>query len=270
VYLACPAATAANIQYLLEYIYTDTLSAPTHRRRQLAELAEFVGIARLVVLCRQHVSYAERREMTDSSEGDANVPPSSFEGDLMSMVGNAEFADVKFRKSLLDTPASAFASESKMSSELEGGSPTQQEGAPYLYAHRVLLNHMPYFRTLLSGVYGDGEIDSDGVLVLDTQGFDSDGIEGETLKKLLTYAYCGTPLIINVEDSYELMSLIVAANRVGLNQLAQLCEKRLSLHLGDFPENIENCLEFASTYNIPRLGRQCEELLEHQRRGRGR
>jgi hypothetical protein len=57
---------------------------------------------------------------------------------------------VKFRKSLLDTPASAFASESKMPSELEGGSPTQQEGAPYLYAHRVLLNHMPYFRTLLS------------------------------------------------------------------------------------------------------------------------
>lgn len=267
VYLSSPAATGPNIQYLLEYIYTDTLSAPTHRRRQLAELAEFVGITRLVMLCRQHVSYAERRGFGEAQEDDNSVPVSSFEEDLRSMVGNPEFADVKFRKVLLGLPES-YANESKMSSHQEAPDGVSISEDPYLFAHRVLLGHMPYFRTLLSGNYGDGELDADGVLILDTQGFDSDGIESVTLRKLLTYAYCGSSDIIDEEDSYELMSLIVAANRVGLNQLAQLCEKKLSLHLGDFPENIENCLEFATTYNIPRLGRQCEELLEHQRRTR--
>jgi hypothetical protein len=58
------------------------------------------------------------------------------------------------------------------------------------------------------------------------------------------------------------MSLLVAANRVGLWSLVQLCEKELSLHLTDFPENVHNCYEFAQRFNVPRLERQCQEILE--------
>ena len=255
VFLACPAATAANIQYLLEYIYTDTLSAPQHRRRQLAELAEYVGISRLVMLCVQHESYAERREWEEGGRGLQHIAPSTFEEDLVGAVGDKEFADVKF--SLL----SPFdGTESKF---MTYGECTDIDD--YLYGHRILLSNMPYFRTILSGMYGDGQTGSDGIVVLETDGFESDGIDATTLRKLFMFAYSGTTSVIEADDSFNLMSLIVAANRVGLTQLAQLCEKKLSLHLGDFPENIENCLEFANTYNIPRLGRQCQELLNHVR-----
>ena len=58
------------------------------------------------------------------------------------------------------------------------------------------------------------------------------------------------------------MSILVAANRLGFTTLLQHCERLLSLHLGDFfPHNARNCLDFATAYNIPRLERQCREIL---------
>jgi hypothetical protein len=63
-------------------------------------------------------------------------------------------------------------------------------------------------------------------------------------------------------DLNAIMAVLVAANRLGFTTLMQHCERLLSLHLGDyFPHNATNCLEFATAYNIPRLERQCREIL---------
>jgi hypothetical protein len=61
----------------------------------------------------------------------------------------------------------------------------------------------------------------------------------------------------------DIMSALVAANRFGFQYLTQYCERVLSLHLGHyFPHNALNCLEFAQSYGIARLERQCIEILK--------
>jgi hypothetical protein len=259
IYLTTDSANVATIQYLLEYIYTDTLSAPTHRRKQLADLAEFVGISRLAALCRSHLSYSARKR--DGIEEDNQVPPSSFESDMLAAVRSTDFADVRFNFS----PMSIFnPDESSRTYDIPVYS---SPAAHVISAHKVLLSRMPYFHSLFSGQYRDCEVDRNGIIHVDLSGFLEDGIDEDTFDRVLQYSYSGTVSIIKEGvPSDTLMSLIIASNRVGLSQLTQLCEKKLSLHLGDYPENIENCLLFANMYNIPRLSRQCEELLAHKRR----
>lgn len=237
--LSNDSANASTIRYLLEYIYTDSLSAPPHKKKQLAELADFVLLPRLSILCRQNVSYKERKALDENG-----IPPSTFEEDLLTIVHSSDFADVKFIYHDPDRVVDPIID---------------------IPAHRVLLSRMPYFASLFSGQYRDGVADQFGRLVLDLSGFVADGIDYPTFYSLLKYAYSGSHSVIEGDDvsSNTLMSLIVASNRVGLHQLGQLCEKKLSLHLGDFPENIQNCYEFAITFNIPRLARQCEELLSN-------
>jgi alpha-tubulin suppressor-like RCC1 family protein len=239
--LECPAATVSTIQYLLQYIYTDTLSAPAHKRKALAELAEFVGMHRLVSLCRHHGAYTDRvREDTAPP-----ISPSTFENDMLAMVKNDLFSDCKF---LVHA----------MPEESEGH---KQQEPVLMSGHKLLLAKMPYFSSLFSGDFNDGHVDADGVVVYDLAGFLSDGINMDAVERLIKYAYSGAASVLDVQDSRDLMSLLIASNRVGLFQLTQLCEKKLSLHLNDYPENIENCYAFAQVYNITRLTRQCEELL---------
>jgi hypothetical protein len=262
VYLSCDSANVITLRYLLEYIYTDTLSAPSHKKKQLGELAEYVMIPRLATLCRQSNSYRERRE--GGGEHTNHILGSSFEADLLSMTQQAHFADVKFYfDPTVDLEMSLETEVSPASSSSPLG---MSSGLIEIPAHKVLLCRMPYFSSLFSGHYRDGVIDHEGCLSLNLSGFVADGIDYQTFLSLLQYAYSGSQLVIEGDEvtSNSLMSLIVASNRVGLHQLGQLCEKKLSLHLGDYPENIQNCYEFAMTFNIPRLGRQCEELLAQQ------
>jgi hypothetical protein len=120
---------------------------------------------------------------------------------------------------------------------------------------------MPYFKSLFSGDFSDGVLGDDGTTLYDLAGFVSDGITADAFESLIQYAYSGASSVLDNGDSNDLMDLLVASNRVNLLRLTQLCEKKLSLHLTDFPENIENCYSFAQMYNIPRLSRQCEELM---------
>ena len=239
----CPAASASTIQYLLQYIYTDTLSAPAHKRKQLAELAEFVAVHRLASLCRHHGAYADRP--IDSHDP---ILPSSFESDMQSMVKNDMFSDCKF---IVHSPLG----EEKVCETFELPKPIVVPG------HKLLLSKMPYFKSLFSGDFSDGVLGDDGTTLYDLAGFVSDGITADAFESLIQYAYSGASSVLDNGDSNDLMDLLVASNRVNLLRLTQLCEKKLSLHLTDFPENIENCYSFAQMYNIPRLSRQCEELM---------
>jgi hypothetical protein len=248
VVLDCPAASVASIQHLLQYIYTDTLSAPAHKRKPLAELAEFVSIHRLADLCRHHGAYADRPSATAPLP-----PPSSFETDLLRMVKSDMFADCKFIvHALPEAEAAAHCEEqdARMTSEV------------VIFGHKLLFAKMPYFRSLFSSDFSDGHVDAaDGLMVYDLAGFLSDGIDINAFERLIKYAYAGASSVLEVDDSGELMGLLVASNRVSLFRLTQLCEKKLSLHLNDYPDNVENCFLFAQSYNIPRLSRQCEELM---------
>jgi hypothetical protein len=243
--LDCPAATASTLHFMLQYIYTDTLSAPAHKRKQLAELADYVALHRLASLCRHHGIYSDR-----PVEGSLPIPPSSFEQDMLTAVKDDIFTDCKFVVHRLSDD------DNDCDTIMNNTEPVLISG------HKLLLKRMSYFSSLFSGEYCDGYKDADGTMVYNLEGFISDGITVAAFEQLVKYAYSGTTAVLDVEDSNELMCLLVAANRVGLTQLTQLCEKKLSLHLNDFPENIENCLTFAEMYNIPRLSRQCQELMQ--------
>lgn len=270
--LDCPAANPATIQYLLQYLYTDTLSAPAHKRKQLAELAEFVALHRLASLCRHHGAYVDRPVIAPAgvagagaSSGLEPLPPSSFERDMLAMVNNDMFADCRFIVHALPHDDSNTNTGSEC---CDKDTPLLPAEPVIISGHKLLFSIMPYFSSLFSGDFSDGHMGADGVMVYDLAGFLSDGIDVDTFARLVKYAYSGADSVLEVEDSNDLMSLLIASNRVSLLPLTQLCEKKLSLHLNDYPENIENCFAFAQMYNIPRLSRQCEELMSLSSNGK--
>ena len=262
--LSSSAANPATIQYLLQYLYTDTLSAPAHKRKQLAELADFVALHRLASLCRHHGAFADRSVQPDG-EPLAPLPPSSFEQEMLAMVNNDMFADCRFlvhhvapRENPRDGDGDVNGDDDVFSEDKASLLPAEPV---LLSGHQLLFASMPYFNSLFAGDFNDGYMGADGVMVYDLAGFLADGIDVEAVTRLVQYAYSGAASVLEVQDSSDLMALLIAANRVSLLPLTQLCEKKLSLHLNDYPENIENCFAFAQMYNIPRLSRQCEELM---------
>ena len=59
------------------------------------------------------------------------------------------------------------------------------------------------------------------------------------------------------------MKLLVAANWLGFSELEKVCERTISLHLGDhYPHNAQNCLAFAESFNLPTLQLRCFEILK--------
>jgi hypothetical protein len=64
------------------------------------------------------------------------------------------------------------------------------------------------------------------------------------------------------EGIQNTMSMLMAANRFGFTRLAMVSERELTMCLLlNFPHNAEACLEFARSYNLVRLERQCVEAL---------
>lgn len=283
IYLPTESANVHTIEYLLSYIYTDSLIAPKHMWDQMYHLANFVGIPRLAQLCLMERGYSSKKKMkinttshhyhknallqTDSEEEKFD---SMFESDMLALVGCDDHADIKFRFScnvalnkIIEDEVNEFKSDDDAKlTELIIESDMNTSFVD-IYAHRVLLSKFPYFECLFSDVYQDGKCDENGVQTFYMDSFEQEDISVDTFRQLLQYAYSGTQKVVSMEDSNQLMALLVASNRIGIVQLSQLCEKTLSLHLTDFPENITNCYEFAQIYNFQRLARQCYELLHN-------
>jgi hypothetical protein len=120
---------------------------------------------------------------------------------------------------------------------------------------------MPYFEPLFNGSFAC--IDS----------FKEDGIDAETFKKLIRFAYSGTFVDLYSEHNSavqhseikseveEDMDLLMAASRFGFSQLVQVCEKNIVSHLKIFPEYASDVCEFANAFNFSNLELLCKTFI---------
>jgi hypothetical protein len=200
--LTGPDASAATAAALLVYLYCDCLDfkCPPHKLPHLARLADGLFLPRLATLARAagRASWGRGGDAAVAAGEDDAVPSSTFEADLERVVGHRQSADVRF-----------FVAP----------------GSDELWAHRVLLDRVPFFRALLSGpfkrdagpaaphntadysaargssvAHGTGGVSGGplygsrdgGVLHVDVTGLALDGVKLATLKALLRFVYGGS------------------------------------------------------------------------------
>lgn len=267
--LTSPAANSTTVRGLLEYLYTDTCTIPKHKSKQLEELALDLGLTRLAVLAnrkRVHhgVSYSHH-------EGIPALSPSTYVFDLAAAVGSEDYADVVFQTEMT-LPNGSFDEVKSCDGDANGGVFEPYSSLPQIrvtYGHKCMLSRMLYFRSLFSSKFKENASTMDiacGRMVLSLEGFIADGIDFQSFKNVLYYAYTGSidlPIVgydDSMEEGKDYMSMLAAGNRLGLPSLAQLCEQQLYSHLTDFPENIDNCATFAKLYDLSRLDKLCQEL----------
>jgi hypothetical protein len=121
--------------------------------------------------------------------------------------------------------------------------------------------------------------------LLDLEGLAEHGIDTDTFRHIIIFAYVGKLLSTTSGTSSEatpidggqtgeehevdlnmVMKLLVAANWLSFVELEKLCERIMSLHLrGYFPTNAENCLDFARAFQFTKLERRCEEVLRRHK-----
>jgi hypothetical protein len=175
------------------------------------------------------------------------VPPSSFVEDMRSAVNCSSSADIVF-----------YVPEHVQQALSETELPFRE-----MFAHKCILAKLPYFHTMFHGSFMEASTtEQDGRMRLSIEGCLQDGISLEIFAKMIMFLYTGDMRVVTQCESDDVMGLLVAANRVGLISLVQHCEKLLSTHLTDYPENAKNCYDFAQRFNVPRLERQCKEMLE--------
>lgn len=263
------AANISTVRAVLEYLYTDKCTIPKHKSKQLEELALDLGLARLAALARR----IRTRGMTDDAASSAlSLAPSTYIADLASAVGSELFADVEFRTEVI-LPKSSFVGGNGNVCEERPDVLEPYTSLPVTrvtYGHKCLLSRMLYFQSLFSSSFKENATDTSvngGRMVLNLDGFAADGIDFQTFKNVLYFAYTGSIETQAAEDDHmegececDFMSMLAAGNRLGLPSLAQICEHQLYNHLADFPENIENCSAFAKLYDLSRLGKLCQEF----------
>lgn len=288
-------ANAVTVKSLLDYLYMDRVQVPPHKRAELAHLAGDLRIDRLVQILSAEQLSSETVNRSVPSCFTANMTAmynSPAHSDIVFVVPKAA---LKFSKMLPGQDDSTSCDEAPIKA-------FEAADFDFVrYAHRVVVgSRLPYFEALLSGgfaesrnrtlVYAPFGGPTSCAVQVDISGLLMEGIELTTFEMVLLYAYTGqfhttegsleTALLIYVYlypicvflhfvaaeedvDLNEVMSILVAANRLGFTSLMQQCERLLSLHLGHyFPFNAQNCLDFAVSYNIPRLERQCREILK--------
>lgn len=217
---------------LLDYLYTDKFIVTSHKRAALGQLAEFIGLSELAEACK--------------SFGITHTQNSTFESDVKLMAQDSSFADVVFT--------------TNSSHPADGG----YEGRSFVgVSHSFVLRRIPFFDNLLSGNYHEStciyqnatvrDISLDAVLI--------GGVRKDMFFKILIYTYCGFIKSLEIDDINEMMELLITSNHLGISRLTAFYEKEISVHLADFPENAENCLDFATEWNFPRLVQQCQFYL---------
>lgn len=271
--LDSPHASHAAVAGLLEYLYTDTFNVAYQTRSQLASLASELGLTQLMTLASG--SNRSRPQPLASYE-------SSFEKDLVSAVNCPTFADVVFHRSKVVDAADgeerlslALLGEEE-SSDLPLRWSSSKSGDEWSSKHGLILSHqcvlalLPYFSTLFNGPFRESAKfkTASGRLHLNLDGFEEEGIDFDTFLVLVKYVYSGRVEATVASSGNLFMALLVAGNRFGLPQLAQYCERQLSLHMSDYPENIENLLSFARAFGVSRLEHQCHSLLASKSRER--
>lgn len=266
-------ANDATVAGLLEYLYLDVINVSYQTRNQLAALANDLGLTQLAALAssnrpRKNVKYF-------------HVFESTFEEDMISTVNQSMFADVIFhRMPIKSTDEGEERFRFALDADKKDGHQfslnldkkyNDEWSAKHglILAHQSILTVLPYFESLFSGKFLESSHfkSTSGRLHLNLDGFEEEGIEFESFLTLVKYVYSGRIVFdhhtcdsVNSPGNLY-MALLVAGNRFGLPQLVQYCERQLSLHITDYPENLENLLNFSLIYGVTRLEHQCNRLL---------
>ncbi|CAM9291347.1 unnamed protein product, partial [Ectocarpus fasciculatus] len=240
IYLDIPKLSSIEVYGLLDYLYTDKFSVTSHKRSALGILAKFLGLLDLADACK--------------SFGITHVMSSTFEMDVRMMVLDPAFADIAF------TSDGAFLSDStpEKLSPLPGPDVATEDYGQHSivgFSHSYVLKRIPFFDHLLSGNYHESTYEFNNAqfraVNLDTVLLG--GIRKEIFFKILTYTYSGFLNSLDIEDISDIMEILITGSHLGIGRLTAFCEKEISVHLADFPENAQNCLEFANEWNFPRL-----------------
>ena len=257
-------ASPVTLRALLNYLYTDRLRCPAHKLHSLARLAAALQLPRLHALCARK---ARRAAPAEAAAEEA----STFVEDLGACVEERGTADVAF---VVEDAAARDAAEQQLAADLEEGAAAAdgcaamlerlRGGAPVLYAHRAVLELIPYFRALLSGNYVEGAAEDDVVRV-DVSGFVEDGISMSALRRVMRFLYTGQRREVPSDDPQLAMGIAVAAGRIQLPLLLNHCERCLSLHIDDDPSNASTLLDFAKQFNLSRLRGRCALAMERMK-----
>lgn len=278
IYLSSNHADDMTIRSLIEYIYLDRIDIPHHKKRHLLNLAKD--------LCMEGLS--ERIYNVEK------VSEVNFTVEMNAAINDINFADVIFTMDQfyhLKDGALPPSCHDLQSPPVLYGHKAILSRIPYFEA---IFNSE--FKESSNSCFipsGNEEVKDRLTLSIDISGLISDGLDIKTFKMLVQYAYIGQIAPFNLQifspscmtsslDGYnkiwkdpheslekdlripgdDLMGLLVAANMMSFTKLAKHCERELSIHTADFPENAENLLAFAQAYNFKRLEEQCLQLLE--------
>eukprot|EP01039_Chlorochromonas_danica_P009869 gene9869-10915_t len=227
-----------TLRCLLEYLYLDRCRVPEHKLKEVLSLAKQLCLS----------DWA--KQLKPRRFNDKTTTSLSFVNNMLNLLSSdlaAETADVVFASKLL---------------------PNEKK----LYGHRFILWRIPYFDTFFRSSFADcnRKIECEGreMLEIDISGLLLDGIEIKIFELLLQHAYQGyfgsAHMTENNEgdiDINDVMSLLVAANRLGFSSLAQGYERKIALCLTQATEeDVVLAMEFAREYNLYRLERQCCDL----------
>lgn len=235
-----PQYNSVTMRCLVEYLYLDRTSIPSHKRKEMAEIAKEFMLPGLHRQC-----YASTLDSTTSS----------FLADMTAMMQDQSRCDVVF-----------VCKQRTLSGREEAEIPWR------LFGHKFVLSRIPYFEAMFSGTFADCQnyvtVESKEMLEINVSGLVEDGIELQTLSMLIKFTYWGctvSPHNAHGEESIstnEVMAVLVAANRLGFSSLGQVCERLISMALRHASEeDLVNCMAFAHEFNLPRLERQCVDLL---------
>lgn len=279
-YLSSNHADDMTTRSLIEYMYLDRVNIPHHKKRSLLKLAKD--------LCMEGLS--ERIYNVEK------VSEVNFTVEMNAAINDITFADVAFTMDPFYHHKDAALPHSYhdlQSPPVMYGHKAILSRIPYFKA----IFNSEFKESSNSCFIPSGTEERKDRLIssINISGLISDGLDVKTFNMLVQYAYTGQIAPFNLQTSSpscmissiggynktfkdhheslekdlrisgdDLMGLLVAANMMSFTKLVKHCERELSVHIADFPENAENLLAFAQAYNFKRLEEQCLQLLELQ------
>jgi hypothetical protein len=270
VHISSKCADDITVKSLIEYIYLDRINIPYHKKRFLLGLANDLCMESL---CNRICDIEKMSEVR-------------FTIDMNAAINDLTFADVVFTMDHFYD----FKDASAKSPPVLCGHKSILSRIPYFEA--IFNSEFKESSSLYCIPSDNIGLKSRFISSIDISGLISNGLDIENFKMLVQYAYIGqissfnipplSPCMVTSISGYDkicrglneslemdsiisgvdLMGILVAANMMSFTKLSKYCERQLSVHIADFPENTKNLLDFAQAYNFKRLEEQCVQLLE--------
>jgi len=221
------------MQALLSFLYTERFTLTRYKKVRLRKLASTLCLGTLENLCVEDMSYMELQNSGGKLKKGILLSEEIFEHQLDNLLSSGKNADVCI-----------------------------QFDNQLLHCHSSIVCRIDFFRGLLLGGFREGQLNTSGLRQIDLSNLVNEGFGPEAFLVAMRFIYSGSRnLIENMFDPSLIMETIVAAEILGLQQLRNVCEKKLCNFVLDSLENAQVCLEFAQRYGLERLSSQCQQVL---------